>query len=230
MRAADIMTTRVVTVRADAHVSEVARLMSENGISAVPVVDADQNVIGIVSEGDLLRRGETGTERRRGRWLRAFAEPETLANEYLKAHGRRAAQVMTRDVVTVDIDMPVAAIVDLLERHGIKRVPVVRDGKLAGIVSRANLVRALVAAPAARPEIAADDGAIQAQLADELARTGFANVRDVNVIVSEGTVHLWGHYGSATERKAINVAAEGIPGVRAVVDHLNPRPVVLYQA
>jgi CBS domain-containing protein len=231
MRAADVMTIRVITVHADANVSEVARLMSKNGISAVPVVDADQNVIGIVSEGDLLRRVETGTERRHGRWLRVFADPETLVAEYLKAHGRRAAQVMTREVVTVRMDTPLSEIVNLFERHGIKRVPVVRDdGRLVGIVSRANLVRALAAAPSARPEIAADDDAIQAQLADELARTGFANVRDLNVIVSEGTVHLWGHYDSVNERKAINVAAEGIPGVRAVVDHLNPRPMVLYQA
>jgi CBS domain-containing protein len=230
MRAAEIMTSRVVTARPDDSVATIAALMGSNAISAVPIVDAAGRVLGIVSEGDLLRRGETGTERRRGRWLRAFAEPETLASEYVKAHGRRAADVMTRDVVGVQEDTPVADIVDLLERHGIKRVPVLRDGKLVGIVSRANLVRALVAVAPAKAESAAEDSAIQAQITDELKRAGFANLHDVSVIVTDGTVHLWGIYASASEHKALRIAAERIPGVRAVVDHLTPRPVALYQA
>jgi CBS domain-containing protein len=204
--------------------------MSEHAISAVPILDAHGRVVGIVSEGDLLRRDETGTTRRRSWWLRTLADPETLADEYTKAYGRTAASVMTRTVVSVAEDTPIADIVALLERHAIKRVPVLRDGKLVGIVSRANLIRALAAAPVARPEIAADDEAIQAQLKDELVRAGFASLRDLNVIVSEGTVHLWGHYASASERNAIRVAAERIPGVRNVVDHLTPRPVVIYQA
>jgi CBS-domain-containing membrane protein len=162
--------------------------------------------------------------------LRAFADPDTLATEYVKAHGRSAADVMTRDVVSIAEDTPVPDIVDLLERHDIKRVPVLRERKLVGIVSRANLVRALGAVAASRPELAADDGAIQAQLKDELAHAGFASPRDLSIIVTEGTVHLWGIYASANERKAIRVAAEGIPGVLQVVDHLSPRPAVLYQA
>jgi CBS domain-containing protein len=204
--------------------------MGDNGISAVPIVDADDRVVGVVSEGDLMRRSETGTERRRGWWLRAFAEPETLAGEYVKAHGRKAADVMTREVVSVTEDTPVADIVDLLERHRIKRVPVLRDGKIVGIVSRANLVRALAAMPAPRLESAADDAAIRAQINDELRRAGFGGMVAADVIVTEGTVHLWGFYNSPTEHEAIRVAAEGIPGVREVVDHLTPRPVVLYQA
>lgn len=230
MKAADIMTARVISARPDVSVGALAALMGDNGISAVPIVDADDRVVGIVSEGDLVRRSETGTERRRGWWLRAFAEPQTLAAEYVKAHGRKAADVMTREVISVSEDTPVADIVDLLERHRIKRVPVLRDGKLVGVVSRANLVRALAAMPAPRPELAADDAAIRAQLADELKRRGFGYAVTADVIVTEGAVHLWGFYDTPSERQAIRVAAEGIPGVREVVDHLMPRPVVLYQA
>ncbi len=230
MKAADVMTARVITARPDVSVGALAALMGDNGISAVPIVDADERLVGIVSEGDLVRRSETGTERRRGWWLRAFAEPETLAAEYVKAHGRRAADVMTREIVSVTEDTPIADIADVLERRRIKRVPVLRDGKLVGIVSRANLVRALAAMPPQRGELAADDGAIRAQLADELKRSGFGSTVAASVIVAEGTVHLWGFYHSDSEHKAIRVAAEGIPGVREVVDHLMPRPVVLYQA
>jgi len=230
MKATDIMTARVVTARPDVGVAALAVLMADNGISAVPIVDARGRVVGIVSEGDLMRRGETATERRRGWWLRTFAEPETLAAEYVKAHGRKAADVMTRDVVTVTEETPVADIVDLLERHRIKRVPVLSDGKLVGIVSRANLVRALAALPAPRPERAADDAAIRAQLAAELKRAGFGHAAGAELIVTEGAVHLSGFYNSPSEHDAIRVAAEGIPGVREVVDHLVPRPAILYQA
>jgi CBS-domain-containing membrane protein len=230
MRAADIMTRQVITARAGVSVSALAALMVDNGISAIPIVDADDKLVGIVSEGDLMRRNETATERRRGWWLRAFADRETLAAEYVKAHGRKAAEVMTREVVSVGEDTPVADIVDLLERNGIKRVPVVRDGKLVGIVSRANLVRALAAAQAPRPEFATDDAAIQAQVVAELKSRGFGDTGAVSVIVTEGAVHLWGSFASATEHKAMRIAAGEVPGVRRVVDHLTPRPVVIYQA
>jgi CBS domain-containing protein len=224
------MTADVVTARSDTTVSAIAALMTAHRISAVPIVDGQGRVLGIVSEGDLLRRQETGTERQRGRWLRAFTDPDTLAEEYAKAHGRSAAEVMTRDIVSVTEDTAVGAIVDLLERHGIKRVPVLRDGKLVGIVSRANLVRALAAAPQPRQELAAEDSAIQAQLAAEFKRRGFDRSVAGNAIVTEGIVHLWGAYATESEHKAMRVAAEEIPGVRQVVDHLVPRPVVLYQA
>src|SRR5262249_45350804 len=166
----------------------------------------------------------------RGRWLRAFADPDTIAAEYVKAHGRKAADVMTRDVVCVSEAAAVGEIVDLFERHGITRVPVLRDGRIIGIVSRANLVRALAAAPQPRRELAADDAAIQAQLGAELKRLGIGSGATGNVIVTEGVVHLWGVYASESERQAMRVAAEEIPGVRQVIDHLVPRPLVLYQA
>ena len=141
MRAADVMTSEVITVGENASVQEAAKLMAEHGISAVPVVDRDNCVIGMVSEGDLLHRAEIGTERRRSWWLDIMASTNRLAGEYVKAHSGKVRDVMTRDVVSVTEEAPVAGIAILLETHRIKRVPVLRDGKLAGIVSRANLVR-----------------------------------------------------------------------------------------
>src|SRR5262252_1884320 len=139
----DIMTSEVITVREDATVPEVARLMAERGISAVPVVDRENQIVGMVSEGDLLHRTETGTERRRAWWLDMVSSTNKLAGEYIKSHSAKVKDVMTRDVLSVTEETAVADIAVLLETNRIKRVPVVRDGKIVGIVSRANLVRAL---------------------------------------------------------------------------------------
>lgn len=228
MKAADVMTRHVVSVTGDVSVRSIATMLLEHGISAVPVVDTDGKVIGMVSEGDLMRRHETQTERRRPWWLRVFADPETTAGEYAKAHGRTAREVMTRDVIQVSEDTAVDAIADLLERHRIKRVPVTRDGRLVGIVSRANLLQGLASAPGLRPEIAADDRAIRLQLAGELEARGFGAGVAPNIVVHDGVVHLWGSVASSTERNAVRVAAESIPGVVRVVDHTIVPPPILY--
>lgn len=164
MRAVDVMTTKVITVDPDASVLAVAKLLSEQAISGVPVVDAAGQLVGIVSEGDLLHRVETGTERHRGEplagrrrswWLETIGSPRELARDFLKSHGRTAADVMTREVISVTETAELADVAMLLETKRIKRVPVLRDGKLVGIVSRANLVRAL-AATTSEPAIDAD--------------------------------------------------------------------------
>src|ERR1700751_1969479 len=142
MRAMDVMTSEVITVDEDASVQSVAKLMAKHGISAVPVVDKDDRVIGMVSEGDLLHRAETGTERRRSWWLEMMSSTNQLAGEYIKSHRVKVKDVMTRGVLSVTEEPPVADIAVLLETNRIKRVPVLRDGKLVGIISRANLVRA----------------------------------------------------------------------------------------
>lgn len=145
MQAADVMTTNVITVQPDTGVREIARLLLKHRISAVPVVDTEQRARGIVSEGDLMRRAENDTDRRHSLWLEViFSTPEKAA-DYIKTHGRTADDVMTRDVVTVKEDTPLHEIVGLLERHHIKRAPVTRDGRLVGIVSRANLLHGLAA-------------------------------------------------------------------------------------
>jgi len=227
MKAADIMTTRVVTAGPDDEVRTLARLMSEHGISGIPIVGPEGQVLGMVSEGDLLRRREAGTERRRGWLFNTFAAPQTLAAEFTKSHGRKASDVMSRPVVTIDEHVPIARIVDLLERRGIKRVPVVRNGRLVGIVSRANLVRALAAMPEAQAEDdSPDDGAIRTALRKQLERLGFADATDLEVVVADGAIHLWGSYGSENERTVIRVAAESLAGVRSVADHRAPRSAV----
>lgn len=221
MKAKDVMTTKVVAVGPWMPVNAVAASLLERHISAVPVIDDDRRVLGIVSEGDLMRRGETA--RRRSWWLTTFGEAEGLAREFVKAHGQRAKDVMTRDVVTVTEETPVAEIAALLERKGVKRVPVVRDGRLVGIVSRADLLRGL-AVRGLKPmtPVAPDDEAIRAQLLSLLEREPWAETHFLSVVVDHGVVHLWGLVRSEEERQALHVAAETIPGVRGVEDHLRP--------
>ncbi len=205
---------------------EAAKLLADHGISAVPVVDKDNRVIGMVSEGDLLHRAETGTERRSW-WLEMVSSTNKLAGEYIKSHSSRVKDVMTRDVLSVSEETSVADIAILLETNRIKRVPVLRDGKLAGIVSRANLVRALAMTISEAPGGAeADDRSIRNRLLAELKAQKWAEVSPANVTVKDGVVHLWSSYLSDQERRALVVAAENISGVRRVEDHM--RPVAAY--
>lgn len=230
MLARDVMTTSVATVPAHLPVEEVARFLLDRRISGAPVVDDDDRVIGMVSEGDLLRRPETGTLQPRSWWLWLLGAPGDQASEYVKTHGRRAADVMTRDVVTVSEDTPLAELAGLLEKRRIKRVPVVRDGKLVGIVSRADILRALAAAKGvdiAAPS--ADDRTIRQQLLDHLTREGLTHGGLVNVVVTDGVVQLWGLVDSEEERQALRIAAENTAGVRSVESHLATRsPQTIY--
>jgi len=227
MRAMDVMTSEVITVDENASVQAVAKLLAERGISAVPVVDKDNRVIGMVSEGDLLHRAETGTERRRSWWLEMMASTNKLAGDYVKSHSGKVKDVMTRDVVSVIETTPVADIAILLETNRIKRVPVVRDGKLVGIVSRANLVRALGMTINEPSSAEADDRTIREKLLAELKAQRWAEVSPANVTVKDGVVHLWSSYLSEQEKRALLVAAENIPGVRRVEDHMRPVPAYL---
>jgi CBS domain-containing protein len=228
MPAADVMTSKVITVDENASVQAAAKLMAENGISALPVVAKNNRVIGIVSEGDLLHRAETGTERRRSWWLDMMISTNQLAGEYVKAHGGNVRDVMTRDVISVTEETSVADIAVMLETQRIKRVPVLRDGKLVGIVSRANLVRALamtINEPAGAD--AGDDGKIRAKLLAELKAQKWAEVSPANITVKDGIVHLWSSYLSEQEKRALVAAAESTPGVRRVEDHMRPVPAYL---
>lgn len=228
MRAMDVMTSQVITVDENATVQAVAKLMTEHGISAVPVVDKDTRVIGMVSEGDLLHRAETGTEHRRSWWLEMMSSTDQLAGEYVKSHSGKMKDVMTRDVLSVTEETPVADIAVLLETNRIKRVPVLRDGKLVGIVSRANLVRALaMTITEAADGAAANDRSIREKLLAELKAQKWAEVAPANVTVKDGVVHLWSSYLSEKEKRALVVAAENIPGVRRVEDHMRPIPAYL---
>jgi len=221
MRAGDVMTADVVRVSPEARVEEIARLLLEHHISAVPVVDAGGRLVGIVSEGDLVRRVETGTAGSRAWWLELLADPATLALEYVKTHGRRAADVMTRTVVTVEENASLADVARLLEGRRIKRVPVVRDGRIVGIVSRADLVRGLaVRSIEPQPATVADDRAIREGVLAALRGQPWWLGTYQTVVVIDGVVHLWGMARSVAERAAMRVAAENVPGVRGVEDHL----------
>ena len=221
MKAADVMTDSVISVDPDVSVAQIAELMLGRGISAVPVIGAHGQLAGIVSEGDLIRRGELGTQKRRSWWLMMFSDKPTLAAEYTKARARKARDIMTRQVVSVEPTTPIVDIVELLEKHNIKRVPVVSDGRVVGIVSRANLLRAFAsrAAKAAGPA-ATDDQAIRERLLKHLGRQPWWSERMINVVVTDGKVHYWGFVESQEQRNAMRVAAENIPGVHAVKDHM----------
>jgi len=236
MRAMDVMTTNVVTVGPETPVQEVAKILSERSISGVPVVDAANRLVGIVSEGDLLHRVETGTERRPDRrtgrrrswWLDTIGADEELARDYVKSHGRTARDVMTSEVTFVSDTTELGEIANILESKRIKRVPVVRDGRLVGIVSRANLVRALAAAgPRLSDEIATDDRTIRQKLLTELRGQDWVHTWAADIIVRDGVVHLWvTDDRPEQERHALRVAAENIPGVRGVEEHLVPAPMI----
>ena len=189
MHAIDVMTSKVISVDENGTVPVVAKLLAERGISAVPVVDKNNRVIGMVSEGDLLHRAETGTERRRAWWLDMMASANRLAGDYIKSHSVQVKDVMTRNVLSVTEETAVADIALLLETNRIKRVPVVRDGKLVGIVSRANLVQALAMTIDESPSGAgADDRTIRDKLLTELKAQRWAEVSPANVTVKDGVV------------------------------------------
>lgn len=205
--------------------TEAVRLMLQHRVSGLPVVDRNEQLVGIITEGDLLRRTETGTEKHRTRWLEFLISPGKLAGEYVKTHGRKIAELMTGDVVTVTEDTTLDEVVLLMERHRVKRLPVVRDGQLVGIVSRANLLHALAAQASDAVSSAIknqflDDATIRDRLLAEMERQAWSPHASVNVIVRNGIVELWGSIFDEREREALRVAAENIPGVREVRDHL----------
>ena len=221
MKAADVMVSDVITVHMDTPVAKIAEVLLANRISAVPVVNDKDAIVGIVSEGDLIHRVEAGTERHRSWWLELLAGKETLAQEFVKSHARKAADVMTRSVVSVKPDTPLADIASLLEKHGIKRVPVVNNGKIAGIVSRANLVQALVSLGQAKTSVASvDDTTLHSNILAQLRSKSWLDPTTINVVVNNGTVELWGIVDSVAEKNAIRVAVEVTPGVRQVFDKL----------
>ena len=221
LKARDVMVPHVITVLPDLDVKAVANTLVSNGISAVPVVAIDGTIVGIISEGDLMRRIVAGADHTRSRWLEMFSSPEQLMAEFAKSHGRKAADVMTRQVISVDPDTPLQEIANLLETHGIKRVPVIENGRLVGIVSRANLVQVLARRGVAFVDLAASDEALRNAIISslrKLPRTGAT--ASVDVTVDRAIVSLRGVVHNEEEKNAIRIATERTPGVQAVNDHL----------
>ncbi len=223
MQARDIMTVDVVTVDPDTAVDEIARLLLDNHISAVPVVAADQRVVGIVSESDLLRRPESGTDQQRGpRWLSFLISNRSAAADYLKTHGTRAEDVMGRNPITITEDTEVGEIAHRMEKHKVKRLPVLRNGRLVGIVSRANLLQGLATHKARiTSEVTADDNTLRNDVIDALRKLSWGRAANLNVTVTDGVTELWGWVDSEQERQALLLATREVPGVREVRDHLS---------
>ena len=220
MKVRDVMTRKVLSVGPNSNVLQAARSMLDNKISGLPVVDADGNLVGIVTEGDFLRRTETSTERSRPRWLEFLIGPGRLADEYVHTHARKVGDVMTAEPHSVTEDTPLEDVVQLMEKHRIKRLPVVRGKLLVGIVSRANLLHALASLAPTAPGTTEPDETIRASLLAELERQKWAPIGFLNVIVRNGVVELWGTITDERERQALIVAAQNISGVKDVRDHL----------
>lgn len=227
MKALDVMVSPVITVTPETSVAETADILLSNRISAAPVVDAAGKLLGIVSEGDLMRRAEAGTERRRSWWLEMLTSNDTIAADYVKSHARVVGDIMTKWPVTVGEETPLAEIADLLESRQIKRVPVVRDGKVVGIVSRANLLQAFATMRRQAPQDAkADDRTIRSRVLKTIDDAHLTRPYGMNVTVKDANVDLWGMVSTAEEKKALRIAAEVTQGVASVTDNIVVRTPV----
>lgn len=227
MHAAEIMTRNVITATPQTEVRAIVDLMIKNRISAVPVVDGSGRVIGMVSEGDLMRRVENRTERRDSWWLTALFSATNDADSYVKSHGRRAEDVMTRDPITISEDTPLYKIAQTLEKNHIKRVPVVSDGRLVGIVSRSNLLQGFSTMQADTRAGVADDSTIRSHIVKEIdVKLGISG-NTTNVVVVNGVVTLWGLVETEAQKRGAAIAAEGTPGVVAVHNNLGVAPTVI---
>jgi CBS domain-containing protein len=220
MNAADLMTSVLVTVKPDATIEEAAKLMLQYRISGLPVTNSDGAVLGILTESDLLRRAETGTEKHHARWVSLLIGPGRLAQEYVHAHGRKVGELMTERVFTITPQTPLSEVVALMETKHVKRLPVVEQERLVGIVSRADVMAALVGLLSERPVDARSDAEIRSQILAEIDQQPWGPRGSVDVLVTNGIVILKGTITDERERAALRVAAENVPGVRAVHDRL----------
>jgi CBS domain-containing protein len=221
MKAKDIMTRRVISVSPDTTVVEAVRLMLQNRISGLPVVGADGMLVGMVTEGDFLRRAENGTERRRPRWLELVLGPGRAALDFTHSHGRKIEEVMSNDPVTITEDTGLDEIVSLMERHRVKRVPVLREGRVVGIVSRANLMRAIIPIARTAGSPAASDTQIRTRIIAEMESHSWAPRALVDLTVKDGVVDFCGVILDERDRAALKVLAENVPGVKSVHDHMS---------
>ena len=219
MRAHQIMTRPVVTVTPETTIVEAANIMLQRHFSGLPVVEASGKLIGIISEGDFIRRSEIGTQRQRGRWLKLILGPGKEATDFVHEHGRKVAEIMTPDPLSVTEDTPLEEIVQLMEKHNVKRLPVLHGDLLVGIVSRANLLQAVASLARQIPDPTADDDHIRNSIIDALEKTDWCPF-GLSVIVRDGIVHLSGVITEERSRQATIVAAENIAGAKKVHDHL----------
>jgi len=218
MKVLDCMSKDVVTVRPDTAVRDIAELMVKKRISGVPVVSEAGALVGIIGQGDLLHRAEVGTERRSKWWLRMFTNADELARDYTKAHGLKAEDVMTRKVVSIDAGEDLSVAADRMDRQHLKRLPVQRDGKLVGILTRTDLIRVLSEAPSARPTQTIEDAIVAKAINDRMRSQSWLNASYLNVAVDKGVARIAGLIESAEQRRALHVLVEETPGVKGIED------------
>jgi CBS domain-containing protein len=222
MKAQDVMVRNVLTVGPDTSVADAVAMLVKHDISALPVVNPGGSLIGILSEADLLEREELGAEHHYPWWIESLMPASKLAERFAKAHGERVSEVMSTNVIFASEDTPASEIAALLETHRIKRLPIINDGKIVGIVSRSNLMQALASCKLVEPK-SKTDRSIRLELLDRLKqRQRWTDFGERNIIVQDGVVHLWGLISSDAERKALAALAEGIPGVVSVCDEMIP--------
>ena len=219
MRAHQVMTKSVVTVTPETTILEAANIMLQRHVSALPVLDPTGKLVGIVSEGDFIRRSEIGTQRKRSRWLKFLLGPGEAASDFVLEHGRKVSEVMTREPLTVTEDTTIEEIVTSMETNGVKRLPVMRGDKLVGIVSRANLLQAVASLAREIPDPTADDDHIRRRIIDVLEKNDWCPM-GLGVVVRDGIVHLSGVITEERSRQAAIVGAENVAGVKKVHDHL----------
>lgn len=219
MRAHQIMTRPVITVTPDTTIVDAANIMLQKHVSGLPVVDAAGKLVGIISEGDFIRRSEIGTQRKRGRFLKFILGPGQEAADFVHEHGRKIAEIMTPEPLTIGEETPLEEIVRLMEKNNVKRLPVIRADKIVGIVSRSNLLQAVASLARDFPDPTADDDHIRNRVIDALAKNDWCPF-GLSVIVRDGIVHLSGVITEERSRQAAIVAAENVTGVSKVHDHL----------
>lgn len=224
MQAHQIMTSKVKTVRRESSISEVATLMTTHRISGLPVVDEDGSMVGIVSETDLLHRIETGTEKQRKWWVSLFIDADMRARDFIKAHGHTVGDVMSRFVISVPHDASLAQVADILDANNLKRVPVLENGKLVGIITRGDLVRAFVDADAMENIPQREPAALQKAINETLAAQSWINSAYINVVVTDSAIEIWGVVSSEDQRKALTILVEEVAGQRSVVNHVSVGP------
>jgi CBS domain-containing protein len=213
------MTRHVITVGPETTILEAANTMLQNHISGLPVVDANGALVGIVSEGDFIRRAEIGTQRKRGRWLNLLLGPGAAASDFVRAQGRKIGEIMTPEPLTVTEETSLEDIVRLMEKNNVKRLPVMRGSRIVGLVSRSNLLQAVASLARDVPDPTADDDHIRDRIIATIAKNDWMPF-GLNVVVRNGVVHLDGVVTEERSRQAAIVAAETVAGVKEVHDHL----------
>jgi len=223
MKVSDVMSTQAQVVRDTDSVRTAMHVMLDGGFSGVPVVDASHRLVGILTEGDVIRRAESGTVKPHTFWNELLRGPDRLAREYAATHGRVVREIMTPDVWTVDATAPLETAVTLMEKHRVKRLPVIEAGKLVGMISRSDLVKAVLRvmdAAASQPKAIVSDALIKANVARELANQPWTPSETVHVQVAHGEVELCGVITNESVRDALCVLVENVPGVVRVKDRL----------